>query len=516
MEGGVKLDKWGYEVNTSSDACISAINSYYHQVLSYGRGRRVILEATLHDKECVLANILAAHFLCSSANPSRASFHIQAANARLEEATPYEKAVFDALNSLICENRDDDVALQFHSKLLNDYPRDLVALKRAQVLCFYMGRPDLSLDLVQQVLPRNQEEDYIYGMLAFPLLELGRMADAEEAARKGYEINKQDYWAQHAMCHVLQYQCRFKDAVDFMEECSSSWSSCLSFMLTHNWWHVALCYLEGHAPVRKVLEVYDQHIWKELEKADTVPPEVYLNALGLLLRVYLRGELDIFEDRLKTLASCITDQANWYLEWHLDVLILWALAKTGEPSKAEDLLEGLKSRIHKMSKKKQQRMQKVILVCSDCCFLPFFYLHLYNFMLVAGKIPYDATRPHPKDAVNPHPRGLAEALFEYGRGHDKQALDLLDSDFNANDCKMLGASDEQLDVFNEVWYSMLLNTGQAAKAIGAMEKQVKKREGTPFMWRLLERGYAMTGSQEATVAGEKARALEAAHFVQVV
>ena len=109
------------------------------KVLSYGRERRVILEATLHDKDCVLANILAAHFLCSSANPSLASFHIQAANSRLvsvlpsvimyglcllmgcftceisfneqEEATPYEKAVFDALNSLICENRDDDVAL---------------------------------------------------------------------------------------------------------------------------------------------------------------------------------------------------------------------------------------------------------------------------------------------------------------------------------------------------------------------------------------------------------------------
>lgn len=108
------------------------------------------------------------------------------------------------------------------------------------------------------------------------------------------------------------------------------------YRLTHNWWHVALCYLEGHAPVRKVLEVYDQHIWKELEKADAVPPEVcysaicsnftlilcevvllllciqvYLNALGLLLRVYLRGELDIFEDRLKILASCITDQVSY-------------------------------------------------------------------------------------------------------------------------------------------------------------------------------------------------------------
>lgn len=39
--------------------------------------------------------------------------------------------------------------------------------------------------------------------------------------------------------------------------------------------------------------------------------QVYLNALGLLLRVYLRGELDIFEDRLKTLASCITDQVSY-------------------------------------------------------------------------------------------------------------------------------------------------------------------------------------------------------------
>ena len=30
-------------------------------------------------------------------------------------------------------------------------------------------------------------------------------------------------------------------------------------------------------------------------------------------------------------------------------------------------------------------------------------------------------------------------------------------------CQIIGASDEQLDVFNEVWYSMLLNTGQVTK-----------------------------------------------------
>ncbi|KAE8023353.1 hypothetical protein FH972_009061 [Carpinus fangiana] len=451
---GVKLDRWGYEVRTSSDSCISAINKFYLQVLSHGRERSVILEAPGHDKDCVLANILAAHFLCSS-DPSRAPSHLQAAKSRLEQATKYEKAVFDAVNYFISEGRDDDVALELHSKLLKDFPRDLVSLKRAQVLCFYMGRPDLSLDLVQQVLPKNQDEKYIYGLLAFPLLELDRMADAEKAAKKGFEINKQDYWAQHAVSYPFL-------------GCSSSWSSCASFMLTHNWWHVALCYLEGNSPIQRVLEVYDHCIWKELEKSDAVYPEVYLNALGLLLRLYVRGEIDAFGDRLKIIAGCVTDQENWYIEWHLDSLIGWALASTGDMYKAEELLKGLKSRFSKMRKKKQQRMQRGML--------------------------------------------LAEALYEYGSGNDKKALELLGPEFDACNCKMIGASDEQLDVFNEVWYSMLLNTGQAVKAIDIIEKRIRKREGVPFLWRLLERGYNLTGRKEAATAGEKARALETAYF----
>ncbi|KAA8533033.1 hypothetical protein F0562_032850 [Nyssa sinensis] len=469
MDGdGLKLDRWGYPVKTSSDDCISAINSYYHQVLSYGRKRSVILEAPVHDQHCVLGNILAAHFLCSS-DPSRVPFHLDAAKARLEQATSYEKAVFNVVNCLISKDRDDDVAVELHSKLLEEFPKDLLSLKRAQVLCFYMGQPDLSLKLVQQVLPENLQEDYIYGMVAFPLLELGRMTDAEKAAEKGFEINKEDCWSQHALCHVLQYECRFKEAVKFMEECSRSWGLLSSFMYTHNWWHVALCYLEGNSPIRKVLEVYDHCIWKELERSDAMSAEVYLNALGLLLRVYVRGEIDVFEDRLKILACCLTDQTFWYLEWHLDLLIIWALACTGECAKAEDLHMGLKSRMSTMSKKKQQTMQRGML--------------------------------------------LTEALYEYGKGNYKQALELLGPDFDANGCKTIGASDEQLDVFNEVWFSMLLKTGQALKAIEVIEKRVKKREGVPFLWRLLEMGYSMLGRpEEAAIIGEKAMALETAYF----
>ncbi|CAN4124353.1 unnamed protein product [Withania somnifera] len=377
-----KVDKWGYHVKTSSDSCILSINSYYHQVLSYGRERSVILEAPKQDPTCVLANILAAQFL-SAADSSRVMPLLEAAKSRLEQASSYEKVVFEAINYLILPNRDDDVAVELHLKLLKDFPRDLVSLKRAQVLCFYMGRADLSLKLVEQVLPVNKRESYIYGMLAFPLLELGRYADAEEAAKKGFEIDSEDAWTHHALCHVYQYECRFKEAVQFMEECSRTWSSLSSFMYTHNWWHVALCYMEGHSPMEKVRDVYDQNIWKELERIDASPAEVYLNAVGLLLRIYVRGGISVFGDRLKILADRLTDK-NFYHD-----------------------------------QEKREYMQRAML--------------------------------------------LAEALFEYGKGENEQALELLGQTFDAIDYKIIGASDEQLDVFNEVWITMLLNTGQATK-----------------------------------------------------
>ncbi|KAL5122334.1 Tetratricopeptide repeat protein 38 [Glycine soja] len=447
MAEGVKLeDRWGYYVATSSQACVSAINSYYHQVLIYGRERSVILEAVAHDKHCVLANILAAHFLHSSGS-SRALTCLHAAKSNLEHATLYEKLVFDAISYMLSEDRDDDVAVELHSKLLKEFPRDLVSLKRAQVICFYMGLPGLSLSLIQKVLPHNEGENFIYGMLAFPLLELGRMEEAEKAARRGFEINKQDSWAQHALCHVLQYKCCFREAVKFMEECSSSW---------------------GNAPRQRVLEIYDNYIWKELDRNDSMSAEVYLNAAGLLLRLYVRGELDIIGDRLKMLAECLTNQENWYMEWHFDVLIVWTLAKTGEISKAEDLLKGLKNRFLRMTKKKQQRMQRGMM--------------------------------------------LAEALYAYGIADDRRGLELLDPDFDATDYKIIGASDEQVDVFNEVWYNMLLNIGNALKAIEVLEKQIKKRDGVPYLWRLLERAYKLANKPEERIANEKATALESRYF----
>ncbi|XP_073141863.1 uncharacterized protein [Henckelia pumila] len=449
MEGEMKLDCWGYQVRTCSDACMSAINSYYQQVLSYGRKRYVILDAPKSDPQCVLGNILAAHFLCS-ADSSRAQPHIEAAKSYLNHASPYEKAMFDVLLYFVSPDRDDDLAVELHSKLLQDFPRDLVSLKRAQILCFYMGRPDLSLKLVEQSLAEWKMQ--------------------RKLERKDTRSIKMTLG--HNMLFAM-----FTSLIVVSRKPWNSWKTVqdhgilyrLLCLLTHNWWHVALCYLEGQAPMTNVRDIYDHCILKELERSDAVPAEVYLNAVGLLLRVYVRGELDAFGDRLRVLANNVANQAFWFLEWHLDILILWALSFTGEFTKAEDLLKGLKSRVSMMSEKKRQLMLRGL--------------------------------------------SLAECLFKYGKGDYEQALEFLGHEFDAVNFKIIGASDEQLDVFTEVYISLLLNTGEPKKAIQGIEKQLKQREGVPFLWCLLEKASLMLGrAEEAASYGKKARELEAAYF----
>ncbi|PKA54265.1 hypothetical protein AXF42_Ash000098 [Apostasia shenzhenica] len=401
-------DRWGYPLRTSSDACVCAIESFYDQVLSYGRSRAIILEAPRHDPTCILGNVLAAHFL-ASADPPRASSLLSAAAAALESGTSYEKAVYEAVVPLVGDCRDEEMALSRHLELLKEYPKDLVSLKRAQVICFYMGLPHLSLRIVEQALPANQGCSYVYGMLAFPLLELGRMVEAERAARRGLEVNGSDIWSQHC------YNCHFKEAVEFMEACSSTWNSCSSFMYTHNWWHVAVCYLEGNAPVDKALEIYDKKIWGELQRSDSDQAEVYLNALGLLLRLDARGKIGDHKHRVLSAAEKLKDK-------------------------------------------------------------------------------------------------LAEATYEYGKGNYQKVMEILGLEFDAIDFKMIGASDEQLDVFNEIFFRVLLNTGNASKAIDHIQRHIKKREGSPHLWRLLEEAYEMDGKGDAGAAAEKAKALEMTYF----
>ncbi|XP_056843301.1 uncharacterized protein LOC108808326 [Raphanus sativus] len=179
----------------------------------------------------------------------------------------------------------------------------------------HMGRPDLPLPLFEKILPENQEQDYVFGMLAFPLLDLGHLAEAEKAARKGNEINKTTFGrisARDAQLHGIVALPSDKSETSSGNIIKDTQTFATFQLGIHiNWWHVTVCYLVGGYLISEVQEIYD-------------------------------------------------NQAMWYQEWLFDITTIWLLSKVGNISRAHVLLEGLKSRTCNMSKKIQKLMGKAI------------------------------------------------------------------------------------------------------------------------------------------------------------
>jgi len=463
-------DLWGYAVHTQSDTCISFINTFYHQVLRYGAERRIILQAADADANCVLACALAAAYMLTQQDGKQknhsADFYLNAANCNLDRATRYERLVLAAVTAWVKGHTRE--VLDFHFQIVAEFPRDLVSLKRGQVLCFYMGKQEEMLQLALQALPANKESPFIYGMLAFALIEAGgRMNEAEVAARRGLTIDSDDVWSQHALCHVLQHECRYKEALALMAGCSHTWNSCCSFLYTHNWWHTALCELEQGEKgfLGRVLEIYDNHIWVSNDQADC--SQDCLNALGLLLRLDVQGHHNVVDARIASMEKCLLNEVTWHQEWLQDLLLVWGLARGGHGPHAKRLLQSLNARVEEMDSDQQKPLQPALT--------------------------------------------LAKALYEYGVGNFDAVCHLLGRDSRSDKYKAIGASGEQVDVFVDLWCDVFLRTSKPLLVVEVAEHRASERSGVPFNWHILEKAYAAAGqSEKAAIAASRASVLNTA------
>lgn len=142
-------------------------------------------------------------------------------------------------------------ARRLEDALLLD-PRDVLALKVAQDLYFFLGdRLDLR-DVAARVLPSWPEGrngwSYVQGMYAFGLEENGDYRAAEVSARRALDADPADVWAVHALAHVFEMESRAPEGADFLRGSSSDWAP--SFFAIHNWWHLALFQLDLQGPDR--------------------------------------------------------------------------------------------------------------------------------------------------------------------------------------------------------------------------------------------------------------------------
>ncbi|MEM9620776.1 MAG: tetratricopeptide repeat protein, partial [Pseudomonadota bacterium] len=190
--------------------------------------------------------------------PAQAS--VTSAQALLGHANEREQLLFDAVQKLVAGRWQD--ASQAFDRVLQDYPRDILALQAGHLLDFFRGDAINLRNRPGRVLPEWRPDlpgySYVLGMYAFGLEECNQYQMAEEYGRQALSINAVDAWSVHAVTHVMEMQGRTREGITFLRERETDWAGDNGFAY-HNWWHLALLHLE-HYEDEQVLQIYDAHI----------------------------------------------------------------------------------------------------------------------------------------------------------------------------------------------------------------------------------------------------------------
>ena len=204
--------------------------------------------------------------------------------ARRRPPTQRENGFLNAL-SLWLQGRPA-AAGECLQQVLDENPRDALAMKMVQAIQFVMGRPDLMRSSVESVLPHwddHAAKGYMLGCHAFTLEETGEYALAEVAGQRAVELAPDDAWGLHAVAHVFDMTGRAQEGLDWLNGREASWAHCNNFRF-HVWWHQALMHLDI-GDFGAALALYDTEIRRE--KTDDYRD--IANATSLLARLELEG-----------------------------------------------------------------------------------------------------------------------------------------------------------------------------------------------------------------------------------
>jgi hypothetical protein len=193
-----------------------------------------------------------------------------------------------------------------------------------------------------------QETPLFYGMLSFAFEQNGKGSLAEFAARRALELDATDVWAPHGLAHTFYFGGKHEEGAAFLEAHAKDWDGCMSFMYTHNYFHLAI----AHAALRHwsaVERVFDEHVWpreepariddgRTFQRTDRNDVQDQLGALGLLLKYELRRDVYGNDNPVASrwasvlkhvmLPVCVLDPLH-------DVLVVHALVRLGRLGEAE-------------------------------------------------------------------------------------------------------------------------------------------------------------------------------------
>ncbi|MGE3968784.1 MAG: tetratricopeptide repeat protein [Dongiaceae bacterium] len=323
-------------VSTANPTSLAAYESAVEQMHSYFGDPVATIDAALErDPEFVMGHALRAGVLTTAADRSAEPMlrqSIEAGEALWSKANERERGHLTAARAWL--EGDFERAAHRYAGILADFPRDSLALQIAHLGAFYLGQSTCLRDFVSRVLPYWDESvpgyNYVLGMRAFGLEEMGDYERAEATGRRALELQPRDPWAVHAVAHVMEMQGRAAEGVAWLSEREANWAPDNGFAF-HNWWHLGLFHLDlGHTD--RVLALYDEHI----RRPDSKLPLEMVDAAAMLWRLHLRG-VDVGH-RWQELAegwATVSDQAYYAFN---DVHAMMAFIGDGKLDAAQKLI----------------------------------------------------------------------------------------------------------------------------------------------------------------------------------
>jgi tetratricopeptide (TPR) repeat protein len=418
----------------------AAIIRYEDAVLRYLGHWQSALEALEIEPENVLVRVLAADYYLAKGNLSEARQQLQHA-LRVEQAglcppTARERALSCAMCQWLLEGAPH-AALKTLLSALTQHPADLFMLKRTQLVAFVLGDFEAMLHAARISEAACQQRPLFYGLLSFALEQNGEGDLAEAAARRALELDAEDVWAQHCLAHTLYFSGRHEEGAAFLQAHASSWDDCMSFMYTHNYFHLAIAHLAlGHWDA--VERIFNEHVWpldeplpvnddRAFACTDRLDVQDQLGALGLLLKYELRrnkyGQQNPLASRWASVVEYVALPVRSLDPLH-DVLVVHALTRLGRFDEAETAVN--------------TTMRDYI------------------------ELQQEAAR---RDDLTVQWLGYARGVLAAGRGDWAGAADLIARALATGGGAAMGGSNEQREVLHEFLLLALEKSGQFAQAV---------------------------------------------------
>jgi tetratricopeptide (TPR) repeat protein len=328
----MKPDSRGLAVTTDSDQAIAALNRFTDAAVSLKPGMAEITAAARREPECAMLQICAAvlHALSQSNLEARRGVrYLDLARQRRADLNEREQNFIDAV-AAGCDG-DFDRAIGVYQRIVERWPRDILAAKLAEFHCFQSGDAGRQLQIMENLAGANGDSPYALAMYAFALELNGRREHAEQTSRAALRLDPDSMWAQHCLAHVYGEQERVSEGIAALEDYAPRWKTFGQYIQSHNWFHLATLYLM-QLDFDRALDSYRNHIWGF--QSDEVVE--HTDAILLLWYVELAGGK--VQERWSEIAPHIRAKAHEQVFPFLTTIYLYALERAGQSAEVDSAL----------------------------------------------------------------------------------------------------------------------------------------------------------------------------------